>query len=106
MHEHTMKIASYWSAAFAVIGGLSLNEIAAFVGIIMAVLTGAANLWLTWRRNSREQRAMDYQFGEREDRRSRSERFKKERRISTIVCDNCPTNSCISCPLEHNDVAT
>jgi hypothetical protein len=105
MHEHTMKIASYWSAAFAVISGISLNEIAAIIGIVMAVLTGIANLWLTWRRNAREQRAMDYQFGEREDRRIASEQVKKDRRTIPIMCDNCPTNSCLSCPLDHVDVA-
>jgi hypothetical protein len=90
VNEHTRSSIGYIGGAIALIGGLTLNEWAALIGIIVAVATLLVNLWLAIRRNRREARLFEYQTGQRVDRRHLLQYVLDERRKQHALCKTCP----------------
>lgn len=54
-HIETAEGVSYTAAVFSILSSLTLNQIAALVGIITAVLTALFSVWHSWRRDMREE---------------------------------------------------
>lgn len=76
-HEPNLTPPTLLAAIYAFVAGLSLNEIAAAVGIFVAIGTFSANLFFQNRRDSREVLKLEYDLGMHEDRRVRHARGEK-----------------------------
>ena len=51
----------------AILGGLTTTEAMAVFGALMAFASFLVNTWFVWRRDRREQKALEQQLKERED---------------------------------------
>jgi hypothetical protein len=70
-HEPNLTTPTVISGGFAFVAGLSLNQIAAIIGIFVALGTFAANIYFQRRRDRRETMKLEFEIGRREERRSR-----------------------------------
>lgn len=55
----TSKIAQYGGAGSALVFGLSLEQLAALVGVAVAILGFLTNLYFQWRKDTREERFLE-----------------------------------------------
>jgi hypothetical protein len=68
-NEPNLTTVTVVSGIVAVFAGLTINEIAASIGIVVALSTFGINFYFQWRRDRRERLAFEYRYGIKEDRR-------------------------------------
>lgn len=68
-----------WAAIYAFFAGVTLNEVAAGVGIVVAISTLGLKIYFDIRRDRRDQLRLEYDTGQHDERRVRQTREEDEK---------------------------